>query len=198
MSRPGPEILASEDTVPGPTRRADSGIRVAAEVTVAALAAIAGAISYSHMRELAAAHGEAGWQAHTYPLSVDGIEIVASLVLLADRRTGRASGWLPWAALAAGTTASLAANIAAAGADLVGRVVAGWPAFALLVAVKLLSGLLEPRRATDRPRGDRPVPDPGHARPGVPAGDDPAAARDRGHVKGQDSAPSGLPPSPPG
>jgi Protein of unknown function (DUF2637) len=64
-------------------------------VTVAGLAGIAGAISYSHMRELAAAHGETGWQAYAFPLSVDGIETVASLVLLAHRRTGHRSGWLP-------------------------------------------------------------------------------------------------------
>jgi len=128
-------------------------------VTVVGLAGIAGAISYSHMRLLAAGHGETGWQAHAFPLSVDGIEIVASLVLLADRRTGRRSGWLPWAALVTGTTASLAANVAAAGAGPVGRVIAGWPAFALLVAVKLLSGMLEHRRGIDRPAGtwDRPV-----------------------------------------
>ena len=69
--------------------RADTCIRTAAGVTVAGLAGIAGAISYSHMQELAAAHGERGWQAHAFPLSVDGIEIVASLVLLADRRSGR-------------------------------------------------------------------------------------------------------------
>jgi hypothetical protein len=54
--------------------------------TVVGLAGIAGAISYSHMRELAQEHGQAGWHAHAFPLSVDGIEIVASLVLLADRR----------------------------------------------------------------------------------------------------------------
>jgi uncharacterized protein DUF2637 len=84
------------------SRWADGVIRAAAGVTVVGLAGVAGAISYSHMRGLAAAHGEAGWQAHTFPLSVDGIEIVASLVLLADRRAGRASGWLPWAALVRG------------------------------------------------------------------------------------------------
>jgi len=83
---------------------------------VAGLAGIAGAISYSHMRMLAAAHGDAGWHAHAFPLSVDGVEIVASLVLLADRRAGRKSGWLPWAALTIGTAASLAANIATADA----------------------------------------------------------------------------------
>jgi hypothetical protein len=42
----------------------------------------------SHMRLLAGGHGAAGWHAHAFPLSVDGVEIVASLVLLADRRSG--------------------------------------------------------------------------------------------------------------
>ncbi len=145
MSRPGTSTQAPVNPVSAPANRMDTCIRAAAGVTVAGLAGIAGAISYSHMRELAAAHGETGWQGHAFPLSVDGIEIVASLVLLADRRTGERSGWLPWAALAAGTTASLAANVA-------------WPAFALLVAVKLLSGLLEHRRDVDRPADtqDRP------------------------------------------
>jgi len=137
--------------IPAPDR-ADRWIGRAAGVTVAGLAGIAGAISYSHMRQLAAAHGDAGWHAHAFPLSVDGVEIVASLVLLADRRTGRRSGWLPWAALAVGTAASLAANIATADADTVSRIIAGWPALALLIAVKLLSGILEHRPPA-------PVPD---------------------------------------
>jgi hypothetical protein len=97
------------------------------------------------MRQLAAAHGDTGWHAHAFPLSVDGVEIVASLVLLADRRAGRRSGWLPWAALTIGTAASLAANIATADAGTISRVIAGWPALALLIAVKLLSGILEHR-----------------------------------------------------
>jgi hypothetical protein len=52
---------------------------------------------------------------------VDGVEIVASLVLLADRRSGRRSGWLPGAALVVGT-------------GTVSRIIAGWPALALLIA----------------------------------------------------------------
>ena len=151
MTRAGTGSQAPPGAVPGPASRADTCIRAVAGVTVAGLAGIAGAISYSHMRELAAAHGETGWQAHAFLLSVDGIEIVASLVLLADRRSRRRSGWLPWAALVAGRTASLAANIAAGGAGPVGRVIAGWPAFALLVAVKLRSGMLEHRHGADRP-----------------------------------------------
>jgi hypothetical protein len=56
-----------------------------------------------------------------------GIDIVASLVLLADRRAGRRSGWLRWTALASGTAGSLAANVATAHPDPVSRIIAGRP-----------------------------------------------------------------------
>jgi hypothetical protein len=81
------------------TGQDDRWISRAAAATVVGLAGIAGAISYSHMRQLAQEHGQPGWHAHAFPLSVDGIEIVASLVLLADRRAGRRPGWLPWLCL---------------------------------------------------------------------------------------------------
>jgi hypothetical protein len=79
--------------VPGRSGERGPAHPVAATVTVAGLAGIAGAISYSQMRQLAQAHGQVGWQAHAFPLSVDGVEIVASLVLLTDRRAKRRSGW---------------------------------------------------------------------------------------------------------
>jgi hypothetical protein len=135
-------------------KSADRWISRMAAITVAGLAGIAGALSYSHMRALAEDHGQAGWHAHAFPLSVDGVEIVASLVLLADRRAGHRSGWLPWTALASGTAGSLAANIATAHPDLVSRIIAGWPALALLLAVKLLSGILEHRATRVRPPRD--------------------------------------------
>jgi hypothetical protein len=58
-------------------------------------------------------------------------------------------------ALAIGTTASLAANVATADAGAISRIIAGWPALALLIAVKLLSGILEYRAA-----GTVPAPSP--------------------------------------
>jgi hypothetical protein len=130
--------------------QADTTIRAAAGVTVVGLAAIAAAISYSHMTELADTHGETGWRAHMFPLSVDGIEIVASLVLLADKRVGRRSSVLPWAALIIGTGASFAANMAVGGSDWIGRAISGWPAFALLLTIKLLFSLYDhpPGRTT--------------------------------------------------
>jgi hypothetical protein len=119
--------------------KVDTVVRTLAGVTVVGLAGIAGAISYSHMTHLAHQHGETGWRGHMFPLPVDGIEIVASLVLFADKHAGRKPGCLPWAALVAGTGASLAANIAVGGTDWIGRAVSGWPAFALLVPSKCSS-----------------------------------------------------------
>jgi hypothetical protein len=76
----------------------DRAIAVAAGATVVGLAGVAGAISYSHMAELARLHGETGWRAHAFPISVGGIEIVASLVLLRidGPARGRAGCPVPW------------------------------------------------------------------------------------------------------
>ena len=145
----------------------DRAIVGAAGATVVGLAGVAGAISYSHMAELARVHGEVGWRSHAFPVSVDGIEVVASLVLLAHRRAGTRAGWLPWAALVAGTAASVAANVAVGASDPVGRLVAGWPAVALLVAIKLLAGLLDARSDhVAGTEGRQGLAGPGHRSPG--------------------------------
>lgn len=69
MSRSAADLQAPMNPVSASAGRMDTCIRVTAGVTIAGLAGIAGAISYSHMRELAAAHGETGWQGHAFPLS---------------------------------------------------------------------------------------------------------------------------------
>src|SRR5436309_2792441 len=130
-----------------PGALADVAIRAAAGLTTLGLMGIAGAISYQHLLVLALEHGQHGWLGHAFPLSVDGVEIVASLRLLADQRIHVPSGWWPWAALVVGTGFSVFANVATAGPGLLDRVIAGWPAAAFLAAVKLLSGMLN-RRAT--------------------------------------------------
>jgi hypothetical protein len=140
-------------------RRTDRLTRVATVLVVAALAVTAGAISFSHMSALALAHGQLGWKSTAFPISVDGLELVSSLYILAQRRARRRAGLLPWAALVVGTVASLAANVAVGGADPVGRALAGWPAISLLVSIKLLFSMFD-HDTEDRP----PVPD----RPSVP------------------------------
>ena len=132
--------------------RFDKILLIATAMFVAGLAVVAGAISFAHMRELAVHHGQSGWKSYAFPISVDGLEIVASLYLVAQRRAGRPTGWVPWVALIVGTFASLAANIAVGGADPIGKALAGWPALSMLAAVKLLFSMLDHGPAGDDQR----------------------------------------------
>lgn len=75
----------------------------------------------------AAASPQPSWVAALTPLSVDGMNVAASTTLLADSRSGRKGGALPWALLVAGSVASLAANVAVAEPTLIGQVIAAWP-----------------------------------------------------------------------
>jgi uncharacterized protein DUF2637 len=84
--------------------------------------------------------GSPGWAAALTPLSVDGMMVAASTTLLADSRSGRNGGMLPWTLLVAGSVASLAANVAVAEPNLVGHLIAAWPSFALTVSQHQLDG----------------------------------------------------------
>ncbi len=127
---------------------ADRWIRWTTIGCVALLALIAGTVSYLHMHMLVARHGQPGWVAALTPLSVDGMIVAASTTLLADSRSGRNGGMLPWALLVAGSVASLAANVAVAEPSLIGRVIAAWPSFALTASYELLTRQV--RRGTAR------------------------------------------------
>ncbi|UDM00503.1 DUF2637 domain-containing protein [Streptomyces longhuiensis] len=97
-------------------------------------AVIAGALSFAHLHDLAAAAGQDGWKAWAYPVSVDLLLVAAWRRLRADRRSR-----LAWCWFAVALFASLGANVATAGLlDIqhppawlrIG--VAGWPAIAFL------------------------------------------------------------------
>ena len=99
-------------------------------------AVIAGALSFSHLHDLAASAGQGGWKAWAYPVSVDLLLVAAWRRLREHQRTGRpAGGPRSWFLVA--LAASLGANVATAGLlDLdqvpawLRIVVAGWPAVA--------------------------------------------------------------------
>ncbi len=80
------------DTAPPPAR----GLLIVTGCVVAGLALVAGAISFDHLRELANQHGQLGWRSLAFPVSVDGLEVVASLYLVAQRPAGRPTGWVRW------------------------------------------------------------------------------------------------------
>ncbi|WP_344427068.1 DUF2637 domain-containing protein [Pseudonocardia ailaonensis] len=106
----------------------------AAVSIVAVVAAIA---SYVHIHTLAVEAGEE-WRAILIPLSVDGMLVAASMVMLVRRRAGERAGALPWIGLILGLVASLAANVAAADPTVLSWVVSGWPPLALAVSFELL------------------------------------------------------------
>ncbi|MFB6958285.1 DUF2637 domain-containing protein [Streptomyces sp. NPDC056309] len=97
-------------------------------------AVIAGALSFAHLHDLAAAAGQDGWKAWAYPVSVD-------LLLVAAWRRLRSDGpsRLAWCWFLIALVASLGANVATAGFLDLGHPpallrlgVAGWPALAFL------------------------------------------------------------------
>ncbi|WP_128801811.1 MULTISPECIES: DUF2637 domain-containing protein [unclassified Streptomyces] len=118
-------------------------------------AVIAGALSFAHLHDLAAAAGQDGWKAWAYPISVD-------LLLVAAWRRLRADGpsRLAWCWFLVALVASLGANIATAGfldldqpPALLRLGIAGWP------AVAFLGGTLLAHSPSPTPAGDRvPVP----------------------------------------
>ncbi|WP_405693321.1 DUF2637 domain-containing protein [Streptomyces sp. NBC_01185] len=111
-------------------------------------AVIAGALSFAHLHDLAAAAGQDGWKAWAYPVSVD-------LLLVAAWRRLRSEGPSPlaWCWFLIALFASLGANVATAGfldlADPPAPLrlgIAGWPALAFLGGTLLAhsSGKPEP------------------------------------------------------
>ena len=124
-------------------------------------AVIAGALSFAHLHDLAAAAGQDGWKAWAYPISVD-------LLLVAAWRRLRSDGpsRLAWCWFLIALFASLGANVATAGfLDLAHPPawlrfgIAGWPALAFLGGTLLAHSAGD--RAPDPPAPAAPAPAPG-------------------------------------
>ncbi|MEU3443176.1 DUF2637 domain-containing protein [Streptomyces griseoincarnatus] len=99
-------------------------------------AVIAGALSFSHLHDVAAAAGQDGWKAWAYPVSVDLLLVAAWRRMRQAQRAGQAAGG-PRLWFLVALAASLGANVATAGLlDLddvpawLRVTVAGWPAVA--------------------------------------------------------------------
>ncbi|MGI5523179.1 DUF2637 domain-containing protein [Micromonospora sp. CA-259024] len=120
--------------------------QLARNVSTAAVATIAAWSSWSHMVHVALRYGERPEIAYVLPISVDGMLIVASAAMVEDNRNERSVRWSARIAFAAGVAASVAANIAAAQPTLGARIVAAWPAVAMLLVVEMLSRAKPPAR----------------------------------------------------
>jgi hypothetical protein len=134
----------------------DRVIRFATAAVVCAVAAFAAVVSYSHIYGLGRVHGQDGTAARLLPLSVDGLILAASLVLLHEARNGRDAPGLARFMLWLGIGATIGANVAyGAGYGLLGALISAWPAVAFIgtveIAAQLVRGSRGPRSATSVP-----------------------------------------------
>ncbi|MEU2911199.1 DUF2637 domain-containing protein [Streptomyces massasporeus] len=123
-------------------------------------AVIAGALSFAHLHDLAAAAGQDGWKAWAYPISVD-------LLLVASWRRLRSDGpsRLAWCWFVIALVASLGANVATAGLLDLDHVpawlrilVAAWPALAFMGGTLLAHSA--PEQMPEPPAPTAPVAEP--------------------------------------
>ncbi|MEU5385818.1 DUF2637 domain-containing protein [Kitasatospora cineracea] len=128
-------------------------------------AAIAGALSFAHLHDLAQAAGQHGWKAWAYPVSVDLLLVAAwhRMRVLRAAGTPAPAAWT-WFAIA--LAASLGANVATAGLLDLDHVpawlrilVAGWPALAFFGGTLLAHSLVDTARSTaDQPAAEVELP----------------------------------------
>ena len=117
-------------------------------VTVTVAAVIAGAGSFTHVRDTAAEHGQRGLMSLSAAVCVDLTCVMAARERQRDKQLGTVARRLSWPAvvLAGGVLLGLAANLAQAQPTAWGRIVAAVPPAAFLVAVSMIE-----RRAARRP-----------------------------------------------
>ncbi|MEU7899882.1 DUF2637 domain-containing protein [Nonomuraea sp. NPDC049152] len=119
---------------------------------VVVLAVIAGAGSFTHIRDTASEHGQTGWMAWAVAVCIDLTCVMAARERQRDKRTGRVrQGRMSWPTLVliGSIVLSLAANLAQADPTLWGWLTAATPAGAFLVAVSMLERRSSPPGAED-------------------------------------------------
>ncbi|MEU1736075.1 DUF2637 domain-containing protein [Streptosporangium sp. NPDC020145] len=137
-----------------PTTAPRLAVRLADVGPVLILALIAGAGSFTHIRDTATEHGQSGPMAWAVAVCVDLTCVMAARERQRDKKNGRErDGWISWPTLVlvGGIVLSLAANLAQAEPSAWGWITAATPAGAFLIAVSMLE-----RRATEL----RPEPSP--------------------------------------
>ncbi|MCX4748031.1 DUF2637 domain-containing protein [Kitasatospora sp. NBC_01287] len=127
-------------------------------------AAIAGALSFAHLHDIAEAAGQHGWKAWAYPVSVDLLLVAAWHRMRTLRTSGRPVG-TAWTWFAIALVASLGANVATAGLLDLAHVpawlrilVAGWPALAFFGGTLLAHSTAATATTTEPKPAERELP----------------------------------------
>jgi hypothetical protein len=115
---------------------------ITAALPVAAVAVVAGIVSYSHIVALSLRAGQSVMDAHLSPIPVDGLIVGGSVILWFG-------SWLGWFAVAPGVAATLFANVESGlPRGPLAAAVAAWPAVAFTVATIVLERWLKSQART--------------------------------------------------
>ncbi|WP_436971634.1 DUF2637 domain-containing protein [Micromonospora aurantiaca (nom. illeg.)] len=139
----------------------------------------AGAASFRHVHDVAAAHGQPGWLAWADAVVLELASIAAGLELRRNRRLGKSVAF-PATVLTVAVILSLAAQVVEAEASAIGWIAAALPALGFLAMVKIALGRADlapphrtPRRSGPAASGpvrivDASVPDTRETAPTTP------------------------------
>jgi len=114
--------------------RAEGVVQVLILLTIGAVAAAA---SFTHVHNVAAAHGQPGWLAWADAVVLELMSIATGLEIRRRARAGRPSGFVV-SVLVAAVALSLAAQVVEAEASVIGWLAAALPALGFLACVKIV------------------------------------------------------------
>ena len=124
---------SSRTTRPATRTSAEAVVQV---VIMLAIGAAAGAASFTHVRAVAAAHGQGGWLAWADAVVLELMSIASGLELRRRRRQHHSVAF-PVIVLVCAVALSLAAQVVQAEASVIGWVAAALPALGFLTMVKI-------------------------------------------------------------
>lgn len=119
----------------------------------------AGAASFTHVHDVAAAHGQPGWLAWADAIVLELTSIAAGLELRRNRRLGKSIAF-PATMLTAAVLLSLAAQVVEAEASVIGWIAAALPALGFLAMVKIALGRADPTPPASTARSAPTEPEP--------------------------------------
>src|SRR4051794_9145208 len=140
---------------PARGQRAEGFIQVAILLAIGGTAAAA---SFTHVHNVAAAHGQPGWLAWANAIVLELMSIAAGLELRRRKRVGTSTVF-PATVLACAVALSLAAQVVEAEPSPVGWIAAAVPALGFLVMVKVALGYTGIAPRTGRARAAAPQPE---------------------------------------
>jgi hypothetical protein len=135
---------------------------------------MAAAASFTHVHNVAAAHGQPGWLAWADAVVLELMSIATGLEIRRRHRAGRGAGFVLWVLIGA-VALSLSAQVVEAERSVVGWLAAALPAAGFLALVKIVLSRTDAAVPSRNPVPDQdsdPVPDRDGGPDNLPDGQD--------------------------